>query len=169
MAASATLGSAMAIAIRYASRQQHPFEIDFPLLFRRAVPFLPLLVRPRTRDPAHAPAQFTRLLRGRHRPMMWWFWRCPPAAGAGGRPVLFDAAVHHDRRRARARRSCMRVRWSAVIAGFIGVLVDVCPTATDFSSATLVALLAAAFISGMVTISIKYPRAPTRRIASPSC
>jgi drug/metabolite transporter (DMT)-like permease len=46
-------------------------------------------------------------------------------------------------------------RWSAVIAGFIGVLVIVRPGTDGFTAASLVALLGAAF-SGAVTISIKF-------------
>src|SRR5690606_11222524 len=46
-------------------------------------------------------------------------------------------------------------RWSAVIAGFIGVLVIVRPAAGDCGGASLIAQLGAAN-SGMITISIKY-------------
>jgi drug/metabolite transporter (DMT)-like permease len=46
-------------------------------------------------------------------------------------------------------------RWSAVVAGFIGVLVIVRPGTDGFTAASLVALLAAAS-TGAVTISIKF-------------
>jgi len=46
-------------------------------------------------------------------------------------------------------------RWSAVAAGFIGVLVIVRPGTEGFTAASLVALLAAAS-TGTVTISIKF-------------
>ncbi len=46
-------------------------------------------------------------------------------------------------------------RWSAVIAGFIGVLVIVRPGTDAFTAASLVALFAAA-MTGTVTISIKF-------------
>jgi drug/metabolite transporter (DMT)-like permease len=46
-------------------------------------------------------------------------------------------------------------RWSAVVAGFIGVLVIVRPGADGFAPASLVALFAAA-MTGTVTISIKF-------------
>ena len=157
MAASATLFGVMAIAIRYASRQQHPFEIGFFRCFFGALFALPLLR-------VHG----LEILRTRR--LGFYLVRC--GVGIVSMMCGFWALVHLPLAQAVALSystplfitigavlvlgEVVRMRrWSAVIAGFIGVLVIVRPTATDFSSATLVALLAAA-ISGMVTISIKY-------------
>lgn len=157
MAASSSLFGMMAIAIRYASHQQHPFEIAFFRCLFGALFALPLLR-------VHG----LELLRTRR--LGFYIVRC--AAGIVSMLCGFWALVHLPLAQAVALSystplfvtigavlvlgEVVRMRrWSAVIAGFIGVLVIVRPTAADFSSATLIALLAAA-ISGGVTISIKY-------------
>lgn len=157
MAASAGLFGLMAIVIRFASHQQHPFEIAFFRCFFGAVFALPLLR-------VHG----IELLRTRR--LGFYVARC--AAGIVSMLCGFWALVHLPLAQAVALSystplfvtigavlflgEVVRMRrWSAVIVGFIGVLVIVRPTAADFSSATLIALLGAA-ISGGVTISIKY-------------
>ncbi len=157
MAASATLFGLMAIAIRYASKQQHPFEIAFFRCLFGALFALPLLR-------VHG----LEILRTRR--IGFYIARC--AIGIVSMLCGFWALVHLPLAQAVALSystpmfvtigavialgEVVRLRrWSAVVAGFIGVIVIVRPTAADFSSATLVALLAAA-LSGMVTISIKY-------------
>lgn len=157
MAGSATLFGMMAVAIRFASKQQHPFEIAFFRCFFGALFALPLLR-------VHG----IEILRTRR--LGFYLVRC--AAGTVSMVCGFWALVHLPLAQAVALSystplfvtigavlvlgEIVRMRrWSAVIAGFIGVIVIVRPTAADFSSATLIALLAAA-ISGMVTISIKY-------------
>ena len=157
MAASATLFGLMAISIRFASKQQHPFEIAFFRCLFGALFALPLLR-------VHG----LEILRTRR--IGFYIVRC--AVGIVSMLCGFWALVHLPLAQAVALSystpmfvtigavlvlgEVVRMRrWSAVIAGFIGVIIIVRPTAADFSNATLVALLAAA-LSGMVTISIKY-------------
>lgn len=156
MAGSAVAFACMAVTIRLASKQLHPFEIAF---FRNLFGFvfaLPLLFR-------HGPG----LLKTDKKRM--YFMRC--LIGIVSMLAGFWAIVHLPLAQAislsystplfvtigavlvlgeivRARR------WSAVIAGFLGVLVIVRPFGAGFSEATLVALLAAA-ASASVAISIK--------------
>lgn len=157
MLCSATLFGFMAISIRYASAQLHPFEIAFFRCLFGALFALPLLR-------VHG----FEILRTRR--IGFYLVRC----GVGIVSMLcgFWALVHLPLAQAVALSystplfvtigavlvlgEVVRMRrWSAVIVGFIGVIVIVRPTAADFSTATLVALLAAS-LSGMVTISIKY-------------
>ena len=157
MAASATLFGMMAVAIRFASKEQHPFEIAFFRCLFGALFALPLLR-------VHG----FEVLRTRR--IGFYLIRC----GVGIISMLcgFWALVHLPLAQAVALSystpmfitigavlvlgEVVRMRrWSAVIVGFIGVLVIVRPSAENFSAATLVALFAAA-LSGMVTISIKY-------------
>lgn len=157
MLASASLFGVMAIAIRYASAQQHPFEIAFFRCFFGAVFALPLLR-------VHG----LEILRTRR--LGFYLLRC--GVGTVSMLCAFWALVHLPLAQAVALSystplfvtigavvalgEVVRMRrWSAVIVGFIGVIVIVRPTAADFSSATLIALFAA-LLSGMATISIKY-------------
>lgn len=157
MAASATLFGMMAVAIRFASSEQHAFEIAFFRCLFGALFALPLLR-------VHG----FEILRTRR--IGFYLIRC----GVGIISMLcgFWALVHLPLAQAVALSystpmfitigavlvlgEIVRMRrWTAVIVGFVGVLVIVRPSADNFSTATLVALLAAA-LSGMVTISIKY-------------
>ena len=157
MAASASLFGLMAISIRFASKQQHPFEIAFFRCLFGALFALPLLR-------VHG----LEILRTRR--IGFYIARC--AVGMVSMLCSFWALVHLPLAQAIALSystplfvtigavlalgEVVRMRrWSAVIVGFIGVIVIVRPTAADFSTAALVALFAAA-ASGMVTISIKY-------------
>ena len=157
MVLSTVLFGLMAVCIRLASSQLHAFEIAFFRSFFGFVFVLPLLFR-------HGP----KLLRTDK--LGFYIARC--AIGILSMLAGFWAIVNLPLAQAIALSystplfvtigavlflgEVVRMRrWSAVIAGFIGVLVIVRPTASDFSTATLIALLAAA-ISGMVTISIKY-------------
>jgi drug/metabolite transporter (DMT)-like permease len=157
MAGSASLFGLMAIAIRFASKQQHPFEIAFFRCFFGAIFAMPLLR-------VHG----LEILRTRR--IGFYLARC--AVGIVSMLCGFWALVHLPLAQAVALSystplfvtigavlvlgEVVRMRrWSAVVVGFIGVIVIVRPTAADFSSATLIALLAAS-LSGMVTISIKY-------------
>ncbi|HET9031354.1 MAG TPA: DMT family transporter [Dokdonella sp.] len=157
MLASATLFGVMAISIRYASVQLHPFEIAFFRCLFGALFALPLLR-------VHG----LEILRTRH--LGFYLVRC--GIGTISMMCAFWALVHLPLAQAVALSystplfvtigavvalgEVVRMRrWSAVVIGFIGVIIIVRPTATDFSGAALVALFAA-FLSGMVTISIKY-------------
>lgn len=157
MAASATLFGVMAISIRYASRQLHPFEIAFFRSFFGALFALPLLY-------VHG--------MGLLRTQKFGFYLVRCAIGVGSMLAGFWAIVNLPLTEAIALSysspmfitigavlvlgEVVRMRrWSAVIAGFIGVLVIVRPGMAGFSLGSLVALFAAA-LSAMVTISIKF-------------
>lgn len=157
MLASTLMFGTMAAVIRLASEQLHPFEIAF---FRNLFGFvfaLPLLFR-------HGPG----LLRTDKLPL--YLLRC--AIGIVSMLAGFWAIVHLPLAQAislsystplfvtigavlvlgevvRARR------WTAVLIGFLGVLVIVRPGASGFSAGSLIALLAAA-MSASVAISIKF-------------
>lgn len=157
MAASASLFGLMAVSIRLASEQMHAFEIAFFRSFFGALFALPLLY-------VHGIGIL------RTQKFGFYVVRC----GVGMVSMLcgFWALVHMPLAQAVALSystplfvtigavlvlgEVVRMRrWSAVIAGFIGILIIVRPASADFSSASLVALLAAG-LSGMVTISIKF-------------
>jgi drug/metabolite transporter (DMT)-like permease len=147
----------MALTIRYASKQLHPFEIAF---FRNLFGFvftLPLLLR-------HGVGIF------RTQKISLYFMRC--AIGIVSMLAGFWAIVNLPLAQAislsystplfvtigavfflgevvRARR------WSAVAVGFVGVLLIVRPGHASFTAGSLVALLAAA-MSGIVAVSIKF-------------
>ncbi|HEY3519873.1 MAG TPA: DMT family transporter [Rhodanobacteraceae bacterium] len=157
MVGSACCFGAMAIMIRLASAQLHPFEIAF---FRNVFGLLftlPLIARA-------GPG----LLRTRRLPM--YFLRC--VMGVISMLAAFWAIVNMPMAKAIALSYSTPLfvtigaifvlgevvrarRWSAVIAGFIGVLLIVRPGLHGYSPAALVALLAAV-MSACVSISLKF-------------
>ncbi|MGA9342248.1 MAG: DMT family transporter [Rhodanobacteraceae bacterium] len=157
MVASAVSFGLMAIVIRYASATVHPFEIAFFRSVFGVLFALPLVL-------IHG----TAILRTRR--LGFYFLRC--VIGMGSMLAAFWAMVHLPLAQAIALSystpmfvtigavlvlgEVVRMRrWSAVVIGFIGVLVIVRPGAETFTVASLVPLLAAA-LSGSVTISIKF-------------
>jgi drug/metabolite transporter (DMT)-like permease len=157
MVASACSFGLMAILIRYASHTLHAFEIAFFRSLFGAIAASPLIAR-------HG---WNALHTNR---LGFYVLRC--AIGTLGMLAGFWAIAHLPLAQAislsyssplfvtigavlflgeivRARR------WSAVVAGFIGVLVVVRPGTDGFTMASLVALLSAA-CTGAVTISIKF-------------
>ncbi|WEN14210.1 DMT family transporter [Rhodanobacter sp. AS-Z3] len=156
MLGSALLFALMAVSIRLASAQLHPFQITF---FRSAFGALFAL-----------PLLHGRGLRFLHTPRFGFYLvRC--VIGMGGMLAGFWAIVNLPLAEAVALSyssplfvtigavlflgEVVRMRrWSAVVAGFIGVLVIVRPGSDAFATGSLVALLAAA-LTGAVTISIK--------------
>ena len=157
MIASACSFGVMAILIRHASHALHAFEITFFRSFFSALATAPLLMRGG--------------LRGLHTDRLWFYvMRC--AIGTIGMLAGFWAIAHLPLAQAIALSYSSPLfvtigaviflgeivrarRWSAVAAGFIGVLVIVRPGTEGFTAASLVALLAAAS-TGTVTISIKF-------------
>jgi drug/metabolite transporter (DMT)-like permease len=157
MAASTVLFGSMAVCIRLASSELHPFEIAF---FRNLFGFvftLPLLYR-------HGMG----LLRTDKLP--FYFLRC--AIGMLGMLAGFWAIVHLPLAQAIALSYSTPIfvtigavlvlgeivrarRWTAVIMGFIGVLVLMHPGTDSFSAASLIAVFAAV-MSASVAISIKF-------------
>ncbi|EIL94298.1 DMT family transporter [Rhodanobacter spathiphylli] len=156
MLGSASLFALMAVCIRLASAQLHPFQITFFRSGFGALFALPLL---------HGHGwQLLRTPR-----LGFYIVRC--VLGMGGMLAGFWAIVNLPLAEAVALSyssplfvtigavlflgEVVRMRrWSAVVAGFIGVLVIVRPGSDAFTGGSLVALLAAA-LTGAVTISIK--------------
>jgi drug/metabolite transporter (DMT)-like permease len=147
----------MALTIRYASKQLHPFEIAF---FRNLFGFvftLPLLLRHgfgilRTQ---RISLYFMRCAMGIVS-MLAAFWAIVNLPLAQATSLTYSTplfvtigAVFFLGEVVRARR------WSAVALGFVGVLLIVQPGHASFNAGSLVALLAAA-MSGMVAVSIKF-------------
>ena len=157
MVASTVLFGAMAVCIRLASSQLHPFEIAFfrnlfgfmftiPLLFRHGWGIL------RTDK---LPLYFLRCCIGIVS-MLAGFWaivHLPLAQAVAlsySTPIFVTiGAVFVLGEVVRARR------WTAVIIGFIGVLVLMHPGTDSFNFASLIAVLAAV-MSASVAISIKF-------------
>lgn len=157
MTISAVLFGIMAVTIRLASKQLHPFQIAF---FRNLFGFvftLPLLYR-----------AGWGLLRTERLPL--YFFRC--LIGMVGMLAGFWAIVHLPLAQAIALSYSTPLfvtigavlvlgevvrarRWTAVLVGFVGVLVLVRPFGDAFTAGALVALLAAA-MSASTAISIKF-------------
>lgn len=157
MIASACFFGLMAIIIRVASRDLHPFEIAFFRSLFGAVVALPLLLR-------------RGLCTLRTDRLGFYVVRC--AIGTLSMLAAFWSIAHLPLTQAIALSYASPLfvtigavlflgeivrarRWSAVVAGFIGVLVIVRPGTDGFTAASLVALFAAA-MSGAVTVSIKF-------------
>jgi drug/metabolite transporter (DMT)-like permease len=157
MAASTVFFGCMAACIRLASAQLHPFEIAFFRNFFGLLFVLPLLLR-------HGPG----ILRTTKLP--FYVLRC--SIGIVSMLAGFWAIVHLPLAQAIALSYSTPLfvtlgavlvlgeivrarRWTAVLVGFVGVLVIVRPGSSDFSHASLVALLAAV-ASASVAISIKF-------------
>ena len=157
MIASAGCFGLMAVVIRIASRQLHPFEIAFFRSLFGALVALPLLL-------GHG----LRMLRTDR--LGFYVVRC--AIGTLSMLASFWAIAHLPLAQAIALsyssplfvtigavlflgESVRLRRWSAVIAGFVGVIVIVRPGSAGFTAASLVALFSAA-MTGVVTISIKF-------------
>jgi drug/metabolite transporter (DMT)-like permease len=156
MLASTLMFGTMAAVIRLASEQLHPFEIAF---FRNLFGFmfaLPLLLR-------HGPS----LLHTRKLPlyllrcaigivsMLAGFWAIVNLPLAQAISLSYSTPLFVTIGAVLVLGEVVRARrWTAVLVGFLGVLVIVRPGGDGFSLGTLVALLAAA-MSASVAISIK--------------
>jgi drug/metabolite transporter (DMT)-like permease len=157
MVAGTVLFALMAVCIRLASAQLHAFEIAFFRNFFGLVFVLPLLFR-------HGPA----ILRTDR--LRFYLFRC--AIGIVSMLAGFWAIVHLPLAQAIAISYSTPLfvtigavvflgeivgprRWTAVVVGFLGVLVIMRPGAETFTSGSLVALLAA-LASANAAISIKF-------------
>lgn len=147
---------AMAVTIRLASDSLSTFQIAFFRNFFGLVALLPFLWQggPAVLRTTQLPRYFARSAVG-VASMLCGFWaigHLPMATAVAlsySTPLFVTiAAVLFLHERVRLRR------WSAVIVGFIGVLVIVQPGSATFSLGTLVAL-SAAVLSGIVAIQIK--------------
>jgi drug/metabolite transporter (DMT)-like permease len=147
----------MAVAIRYASSQLHAFEIAF---FRNLFGFvfaLPLLLRhgPGLLKTSKLSLYFVRCLMGIVS-MLCGFWAIVHLPLAQAVSISYSTPLFVTIGAVLVLGEVVRIRrWTAVIAGFIGVLVIVRPGGEGFSFAALVALAAAA-LSACVAISIKF-------------
>ena len=146
----------MVVAIRLASSSLHAFEIAFFRNFFGLVVALPLLLRHGTgfMRTTQFPRYLFRCLIGMCS-MLAGFWAIShlPLAQAVSLSystplfvTIAAAAMLGEQVRAR--------RWTAVILGFIGVLIIVRPGTAEFSTNALVAVLAAV-LSSIVAIQIK--------------
>ncbi|GAB3726917.1 DMT family transporter [Luteimonas pelagia] len=157
MLGSTLLFALMALAIRLASAQLHTFEIAFFRNFFGLLAALPLLVRHggigflRTDQ---LPRYGVRCLIG-IASMFAAFWAIANLPLAQAISITYSsplfvtiAAVILLQEQVRARR------WTAVVVGFIGVLVIVRPGMAGFTAGSLVAVMAA-LLSGLVAIQIK--------------
>ena len=157
MIMSACLFGLMAIAIRYASRQQHPFEIAFFRSLFGAMFALPLIaVRGRsvltTDKLGFYVARCVIGMLG----MMAGFWAIVHLPLAQAIALSYSSPLFVTIGAVLFLGEIVRMRrWSAVAAGFVGVLVIVRPDADHMVSGALIAVMAAA-LSGMTTVSIKF-------------
>lgn len=156
MLGSTLLFGLMTIAIRLASATLHTFEIAFFRNFFGLVAAAPLVLRhgPDLLRTSQLPRYLFRCAVGVVS-MLAGFWaigHLPLAQAVAlsySTPIFVTiAAVLFLHEQVRARR------WAAVALGFIGVLIIVRPGSAGFSAGTLVAL-AAAVLSGIVSIQIK--------------
>ena len=156
MLGSTMLFGLMTVAIRLASETLHTFEIAFFRNFFGLVAALPLLLRhgPGLLKTTQWPRYLFRCAVGVVS-MLCGFWaigHLPLAQAVAlsySTPIFVTiAAVVFLHEQVRARR------WAAVALGFVGVMIIVRPGTAGFSAGTLVAL-AAAVLSGIVSIQIK--------------
>ena len=157
MVASAILFGIMAITIRYASKQLHAFEIAFfrnlfgfvfalPLLFRHGMSIL---------KTEKLPLYFLRCVIGIVS-MLAGFWAIVHLPLAQAVALSYSTPLFVTIGAVLVLGEVVRGRrWTAVLLGFLGVLVIVRPWGQSFTAGTLVALLAAA-MSASVAISIKF-------------
>ncbi len=146
----------MAVAIKLAAQTLHTFEIAFFRNFFGLIAASPLLLRhgPELLRTTQFPRYIFRCMIGVVS-MLCGFWaigHLPLAQAVSlsySTPIFVTiAAVIFLQEQVRARR------WAAVALGFVGVMIIVRPGSDSFSAGTLVAL-AAAVLSGIVSIQIK--------------
>lgn len=157
MLGSTVMFGSMAVMIRLAATDLHTFEIAF---FRNLFGFvfaLPLLFRhgPSLLRTQRLSLYFFRCLLGISA-MLCGFWAIVHLPLAEAISISYSTPLFVTIGAALVLGEIVRIRrWSAVVIGFIGVLLIVRPGGTSFDINTLVAL-AAAILSGCVAISIKF-------------
>ena len=157
MTLSAVLFGAMAITIRYASAQLHPFEIAFFRCLFGALFTLPVVFR-RGIDSVRTPLLGFYIVRCAVgiASMCAGFWAMAHLPLAQAVSLYYATPLFVTIGAVFVLGEVVRIRrWTAVIVGFVGVLIIVRPGTSGFSIVSLIALGAAA-LSGGVTISIKY-------------
>lgn len=157
MLASTVMFGSMAVTIRLASSQLHPFEIAFFRNLFGLVFALPLLLRhgPGLLRTQHFSLYFARCLIG-IASMLCGFWAIVHLPLAQAVSISYATPLFVTIGAVLVLGEVVRIRrWTAVLVGFLGVLVIVRPGASAFNVHTLAALAAAA-LSGCVAISIKF-------------
>ncbi|GIX36309.1 MAG: membrane protein [Lysobacteraceae bacterium] len=156
MVAAAVLFGLMVVTIRLASHSMHPFQVAFLRNLFGLVFALPLLARAgwgllRTQ---RLGLYFLRCSIGIVS-MLCGFWAIAHLPLAQAVAISYSTPIFITIGAVLVLGEVVRARrWTAVIAGFLGVLVVVRPGLEGFSLASLVALVAAV-ASAMVAISIK--------------
>ena len=156
MLASTVLFAIMAVAIRLASETLHTFEVAFFRNLFGLVAALPLLLRhgPSLVRTTQWPRYLVRCVIG-VLGMFCGFWAIGHLPLAQAVTLSYSSAIFvviaavlflHERVHLR--------RWSAVVFGFIGVLVIMRPGTESFSGGSLIAV-AAAILSALVSVQIK--------------
>ena len=157
MIASASFFGLMAIVIRIASKELHPFEIAFFRSLFGALVALPLLTRGglRTLRTDRLGFYVVRCAIGALS-MLASFWAIAHLPLAQAIALSYSSPLFVTIGAVLFLGEIVRMRrWSAVVAGFIGVLIIVRPATDGFTAASLVAVFSAA-MTGIVTISIKF-------------
>ena len=157
MVASTVIFGCMAVCIRLASKQLHPFEIAFFRNFFGFIFILPMLFR-------HGPS----LLRTRKLPlylmrcligivsMLAGFWAIVNLPLAQAIALSYSTPLFVTIGAVLVLGEIVRARrWTAVLVGFLGVVLIVRPGSDAFTAGSLVALMAAV-ASASVAISIKF-------------
>ena len=157
MTASAVMFGVMAVVIRLASEHMHAFEIGFFRSFFGLIFALPLLIKPGLRL-LHTQRFSLYLLRSLFGTvsMLCSFWALSHLPLAQAISISYSTPLFVTIGAVLMLGEVVRLRrWSAVIIGFVGVLVILRPHSSDFSPAMLIALLSAALAAGSY-ISIKF-------------
>ena len=155
MILSACFFGLMAIAIRYASRQQHAFEIAFFRSLFGAIFALPLIARGGRNLLVTDKLGFyvARCVIGMLG-MMAGFWAIVHLPLAQAIALSYSSPLFVTIGAVLFLGEIVRMRrWTAVAAGFVGVLIIVRPDGV--AAGALIAVMAAA-LSGMTTVSIKF-------------
>ena len=157
MVGSTVLFGSMAVCIRLASKQLHPFEIAF---FRNLFGFvftLPILLR-HGWGILHTDKLSLYLVRCSIGivSMLAGFWAIVHLPLAQAVSLSYATPLFVTIGAVLFLGDIVRLRrWTAVALGFLGVLVIMRPGADTFSINSMIAVMAAA-LSGIVTISIKF-------------
>ncbi len=157
MLASTVLFGIMAVCIRLASKQLHAFEIAFFRNFFGFIFTLPLLYRHGwgILKTDKLSLYFMRCLIGIVS-MLSGFWAIVHLPLAQAIAISYSTPLFVTIGAVLVLGEVVRARrWTAVLVGFLGVIVLMHPSAESFSKASLVALLAA-LMSASVAISIKF-------------
>ena len=157
MTASTVIFGCMAVCIRLASEQLHPFEIAFFRNFFGFVFILPMLVRhgPSLLRTSKLPLYLVRCLIGIVS-MLAGFWAIVNLPLAQAIALSYSTPLFVTIGAVLVLGEIVRARrWTAVLVGFLGVVLIVRPGSDAFTAGSLVALMAAV-ASASVAISIKF-------------